>query len=294
MNYKIIIKSQQLRFTILRFLAWVPDSSMIRIQYRIKMGFWPDFKHSKRFTEKLQLYKIKYRNPVMHQCVDKYDVRKYIESKGLGHILNELYGIYNSPDEINFSTLPNRFVIKTTTGSGGQNVVIVKDKSKCDFDSIKMKLNHWVSANSIGALGGREWAYLKCKSRIIAEEYLEGVNGQLIDYKFFCFNGEPKCVQVDSGRFNMHYQNFYDMQWKSLGVHCTYPEGEQLPKPKNFDQMKLIAFQLSKDFPFVRVDLYKVEGNIYFGELTFYPSSGYGKFHPDEFDFELGNYFAEY
>ncbi len=116
----------------------------------------------------------------------------------------------------------------------------------------------------------------------------------LTDYKFFCFNGEPKCVQVDSGRFDGHRQNYDDMQWQSLKVHCTYPEGEMHPIPQNFDVMKKYAAQLSADFPFVRVDLYNVGGKIYFGELTFYPSSGYGKFHPDDYDFELGQYFCHY
>lgn len=116
----------------------------------------------------------------------------------------------------------------------------------------------------------------------------------LTDYKFFCFDGEPYCVQVDSGRYEQHQQNFYDMQWRTFGVHCTYPEGECVGKPAGFDEMKRLACQLSKDFPFVRVDLYNVGGKIYFGELTFYPSSGYGKFHPDIFDMELGACFSEY
>lgn len=113
----------------------------------------------------------------------------------------------------------------------------------------------------------------------------------LTDYKFFCFNGQPYCVQVDTGRFDGHHQNYYDMQWQSLGVHCTYPEGEPQTCPQNFDEMKRMASQLSADFPFVRVDLYNISGKIYFGELTFYPSSGYGKFHPENFDVELGTQF---
>lgn len=116
----------------------------------------------------------------------------------------------------------------------------------------------------------------------------------LTDYKFFCFDGKPFCVQVDSGRFESHHQNFYDMEWKSLGVHCTYPEGEGIDRPAGFDEMKRLASQLSKDFPFVRVDLYNVGGKIYFGELTFYPSSGYGKFKPETFDFELGTRFINF
>lgn len=298
MDYKKIIKSQSVRFAILRLLSWIPDSMMLKLQYRIKMGFWPDFKYPKRFTEKLQLYKMMYRNPVMHQCVDKYEVRKYVESKGLGHILNDLYGVYDKPEDIDFDTLPNQFVMKTTTGGGGQNVIIVRNKSTEDYNVLRQKLSQWSSDNNLGALSGREWAYTQCKPRIIIERLLND-NSQvgsedLIDYKFFCFGGKPYSVQVDMGRFEGHRQNFYDMQWRTLGVHCTYPEGEGVTEPQIFDEMKSLASQLSSDFPFVRVDLYNVEGKVYFGELTFYPSSGYGKFHPDGFDFELGQQFCYY
>lgn len=297
MDYKRIIRSQQLRFKLLRLLQWLPDSIMLCLQYRIKMGFWPNFRHPKRFTEKLQLYKMNYRNPVMHQCIDKYEVRKYVESKGLDYILNKLYGVYVSPDDIDFEKLPEKFVIKTTTGSGGQNVVIVKDKAIVNWNEIKRELLLWNSDNTLGALAGREWAYTRCKPRIIVEQLLidpTETDSSLIDYKFFCFDGKPKCIQVDTGRFDGHHQNYYDMQWQSMNVHCTYPAGDVLPMPKNFETMKQIASLLSKDFPFVRVDLYNINGKIYFGELTFYPSSGYGKFHPDDFDFQLGSYFTEY
>ena len=134
MNYKKIIKSQQLRFFILRFLQWVPDSIMLRIQYRMKMGFWPSFSHPTRYTEKLQLYKMKYRDPIMHQCVDKYEVREYVKNKGIGYILNDLYGVYDTPNEIDFSMLPEKFVMKTTTGGGGQNVIVITDKASCDLE----------------------------------------------------------------------------------------------------------------------------------------------------------------
>lgn len=296
MDYKKIIRSQKLRFKILHILDWIPDSLMLRIQYKIKFGFWPDFKHPKRYTEKLQLYKMKYRNPVMPQCVDKYEVRKYVESKGLGNILNELYGVYDSFDEINFNSLPDKFVIKSTTGGGGFNVIVIQDKSTCEWEVIRKKVKAWGQHKKGAVSSGREWAYSGMgKTRIIIEKFLEDTQEHgLIDYKFFCFNGKPYCVQVDTGRFDGHHQNYYDMQWQSLGVHCTYPEGELQNVPKNFDQMKQVAAQLSASFPFVRVDLYNVQGAIYFGELTFYPSSGYGKFHPDNFDYMLGDCFTEY
>lgn len=180
MDYKKIFKSQSLRFAILKALSWVPDALMLRLQYRIKLGRWPNFKHPQRFTEKLQVYKMKYRNPIMHQCVDKYEVRKYVESKGLGSILNELYGVFDTPEEIDFNSLPDKFVVKTTTGSGGQNVIVVKDKNTCDFEDLRQKLSIWRGNNNLGALAGREWAYKECKPRIIIEKYLEDNTGGVI------------------------------------------------------------------------------------------------------------------
>lgn len=301
MDYKKIIRSRQMRFKILHLFKFIPDSIMLRLQYRIKMGFFPDFKHPKRFTEKLQLYKMKYRNPVMHQCVDKYEVRKYVESKGLGHILNELYGIYDRIEDIDFDALPNQFVIKTTDGGGGLNVIVVKDKQSADFTDIRKKLSSWGAGKERKKQksGGREWAYYDIsKRRIIIEKYLNDNNGNeydnLTDYKFFCFNGQPHCLQVDTGRFDSHHQDYYDMSWQWLGVHCTYPNSRAIECPNNFDAMKHVAAKLSSDFPFVRVDLYNIQGCIYFGELTFYPSSGYGKFTPDAFDYQLGTMFTAY
>lgn len=137
MDYKKIIKNRNTRFLILKILGFVPDSVMLKLQYKIKLGRPLDLKSPKRFTEKLQWYKINYRNPIMHQCVDKYDVRKFVESKGLGNILVKLYGHYKTINDVQFSALPNSFVIKTTQGGGGLNVVIVPDKSKLDIKELK-------------------------------------------------------------------------------------------------------------------------------------------------------------
>lgn len=299
MNYKKIIKSQQLRFRIMRLLQWVPDCIMIRLQYRVKLGFWPNLKHPERYTEKLQLYKMKYRNPIMHQCVDKYEVRKYVESKGLGHILNELYGVYDSSDEIDFSKLPDKFVVKTTTGGGGQNVIVVTDKAKCNIVELKGKLALWENANNLGALAGREWAYKDCKPRIIIEKFLiNNEKGHLVDYKFFCFNGEPKFLYVVADRDpgNYAYIGIYDIKFQKLPVYrCDELRPDYVvPKPLNYEEMIEIARKLSVDFPHVRVDFYNIDGKIYFGELTFYDGSGYFHYDPDSFDFEMGRCFTEY
>lgn len=297
MNYKKIIKSQQLRFKILRMLQWVPDSIMLRFQYKIKMGFWPNLKHPKRWTEKLQTYKMYYRNPVMHQCVDKYEVRKYIENKKLSELLVKLYGVWSNANDIDFEALPQSFILKTTDGGGGETVLIVKDKDKEDLSTIKKKLNSWLDRKSVNA--GREWAYTGIKkSQIIAEELLINKNAPdagIEDFKILCFNGEPQYIIVDKDRYIDHKRNFYTTNWERKYVTTDHEQFEdEFPKPENLGRMLEIAHTLSKDFPFVRVDLYNVDGRIYFGELTFYPWTGYVRFTPDEFDFELGNYFTEY
>lgn len=299
MNYKKLIPSRQLRFKILGLLWWIPDSIMLRLQYYIKMGFWPDFKHPKRFTEKLQLYKMKYRNPVMPQCVDKYDVRKYVEQKGLKSILNENYAVYNKPEEIDFDKLPNKFVLKTTTGGGGLNVILVRDKNKCDKSSICNNLKLWTQHKKRKP-SGREWAYVGiAKPRIIAEELLEddsNADGSVEDYKLMCFNGKFASLWIDKNRYSDHHRGFWDKDLNFLPNVKSDHETFDVPPalPSNINEMIRIAEKLSEDFPYARIDLYNIKGRIVFGEITFYPWSGYVKFTPDEFDYQLGDFFTQY
>ena len=141
-DYKKLIKSRALRVKLLHLLDWVPDAVMLRIQYFIKTGRILHLKNPKRYTEKLQWYKLYYRDPLMAQCVDKYEVRKYVEKCGLGHILNECYGVFDRADDVNFDKLPNSFVLKDTLGSGGNDVIIVKDKSQTDISTIQTQLDY--------------------------------------------------------------------------------------------------------------------------------------------------------
>lgn len=297
MNYKKIIKSQSTRFTILKVLRWVPDSIMLPLQYYLKLGRWPNLNHPKRWTEKLQTYKMYYRNAILHTCVDKYEVRKFIESKGYSSLLVHLYGVWENANNIDFDSLPTSFIMKTTDGGGGETVYLVKDKAKEDLDAIRKKLNSWLGRKNIDA--GREWAYTGIrKSQVIAEELLinrKNPDAGIEDFKILCFNGEPKYIIVDKDRYIDHKRNFYTTQWVRKDVTTDHEQFEDdYPKPENLDEMLEIAHQLSSDFPFVRVDLYNVDNKIYFGELTFYPWTGYVQFTPDEFDFELGRYFTEY
>lgn len=293
-SYKKIIRSQKLRFAIVKSLNFLPDRQMLTLQYYIKFHRKCNFDNPKRWTEKLQLYKMYYRNPILGSCVDKYEVRQYVEQKGLGNILTKLYCIYDNADAIDINKLPDSFVLKTTNGGGGLNVVLVPDKTKLSEQEVKQKLSDSIKRFIPGHISsGREWAYSQIKqARIVAEELLvnrENPEAGIEDFKILCFHGEPKYIIVDKDRYIDHKRNFYDTDWNRVNVTTDHEQFETpYPKPKNFDEMLSIARILSEDFPFVRVDLYNIEGKIYFGELTFYPWTGYVQFTPDTFDFELG------
>lgn len=293
MNYKKIFKSRDTRFKILKALNWVPDCIMVRLQYYIYISRWPNLRNPQRFTEKLQLYKTKYRDDVMTKCVDKYDVREYVANKGLSSILNELYGAYDSADEIDFEKLPRSFVMKTSNGGGGNNVIVVRDKKKIDISETKHELKDWTILDAFSP--GREWAYEGIKkSKIVIEKLLvddRNADGSIDDYKFLCYQGKFHYLWVDKNRYSNHVRAFWDKDLKFLpGVHSweTKPAKEEPKLPENINEMVKIAEQLSTDFPFVRVDLYNIKGAIIFGELTFYPWGGYVTFIPDSFDYDLG------
>lgn len=290
MNYKKLITNQKTRFAILSALSWIPDRVMLAMQYKIKLGRKCNFSNPERWTEKLQLYKMHYRNADLFRCVDKYEVRSIVEERGCAGNLVKLYGIWPNASEIEFASLPDQFVLKTTNGGGGEDVVIVRDKNTLDKNAtvefLNSKLKKEVNA-------GREWAYTGITTpRIICEELLvnnDNPEAGVEDFKILCFSGEPKYIIVDKDRYIDHRRNFYTTQWQRVDVTTDHDQFEsEYPKPKNFDKMLETARKLSAGFPFVRVDLYNIEGKIYFGELTFYPWTGYVQFTPDSFDFELG------
>jgi hypothetical protein len=290
-NYKKIIKNHQTRLLILKYLSFIPDKLMLKVQYRIKLGRKLSLKNPVRFTEKIQWYKLNYRNPLMPVCVDKYSVREFVESKKLSSILNEVYGVYSNPEDIDFNILPNQFVIKTTDGSGGCNVFICKDKKQLNVSELMKQLNAWKNRKDDNA--GREWAYTEIKeSKYIIEKYLENEDNPeagINDYKIFCFKGKPKYIVMDIDRYIEHKRNFYDTQWRKLNVGSDCPNFDrEISAPDNLKELLQTATILSKDFPHVRVDLYNIKNQIIFGELTFYPWGGYVQFIPDKFDFELG------
>lgn len=291
MDYKKIIPNQIVRFKILRMLRWIPDSIMVKIQYYLKLGRKLNLLTPERFTEKLQWYKLNYRVPLLTQCADKYHVREYVKSKGLEEILNTLYGVYESCQDINFKELPEKFVLKTTNSS---NTNYFYNKSgKLDEKTLKEQISSWLNISSFEY--GREWCYKDISPKIIIEKLLEdkennfsGIN----DYKFLCFNGRARYIVLDVDRHVAHKRNFYDLDWKFIDVKSDYPNiGDTVEKPQSLKEMINISNILSTDFPFVRVDLYNLDSKIIFGELTFYPWTGYVQFDPDNFDLLLGKIF---
>lgn len=268
---------------------FVPDDLYIKIQYSNYFGETLNLKSPKSFNEKLQWLKLYNRNPEYTQMVDKYEVRDYITDKIGNDYLIPLYGIWNNFDEIDFNALPNQFVLKTTHDSGG--VIICKDKEQFDFEAAKRNINYWFSRNYYKI--GREWPYKNVKPRIIAEKYMVDESGsELKDYKIFCFSGDPKLIQVDFNRFVAHKRNLYTKDWDLVDVAFEYKSDptKHIEKPLNLEKMLELAHTLSEGIPFLRVDLYSIYDKIYFGELTLYPESGYGHFHPKSFDLEMGSW----
>lgn len=293
MNYKTLIKSRSLRVRILSLLTWIPDRIMIPLQYRIHTGRKLNLKNPQRFTEKLQLYKLRYRNPLMLRCTDKYEVRQVVKEMGCGDILIPLIGIYDRTEDIDFNKLPSQFVAKTTDGGGGNQVLVCRDKKQLERDTFYAKLNKWMKAPKTKP-AGREWAYENgYPRRIIIEELIsDGKSKDIPDYKFYCFDGKPIYCQLIDGRSTDETIDFFDMQWQHMefrGLNAACYNAKKIAEcPLHFEQMKVLASKLSNGFPFVRVDFYDNGEHVFFGELTFYPASGFGHFTPEIWDAKIG------
>ncbi len=264
------------------------EKAVIRYYKSHTNGIAPNLKNPQKFSEKLQWYKLYNKDPLMEKCADKYDVREYITACGYEHLLNECYGVYNAVDEINIDELPQSFVLKAAHSSGMN--LIVHDKDKIDWKTENKLMRLWLKLDNYWS--GREWVYKNMKKRIVAEKYLEDESGGLLDYKFYCFNGQPRFVQLEVGRYTSNNtRNFYDMDWNLMPFGKEIPHNPDIivEKPYAFEEMKQIAADLSKPFSYVRVDLYQVQGKVFFGELTFFPAGGAPDFVPSEYDKIVGD-----
>lgn len=271
----------------------LPDRFYIKILFRLKMGYKLNLDSPQTYSEKLQWLKLYNRKPEYTQMVDKYEAKKYV-----ANIIGEEYiiptlGVWDKFDDINIDKLPDQFVLKTTHGGGNTGVVICKDKSTLDRDAAKKKLDRSLKSDIYKSL--KEWPYKNVAKRIIAEQFIESSERQdLADYKFFCFNGEPKFCQVIAGRESGTTTiDWYDKNW----IHQDFHEPKNYPfskeghtKPSCFEEMLHLASKLSVGQPFLRVDFYEIDNQIKFGELTFFPTSGMGGFDPMEWDYKFGEW----
>ena len=270
---------------------WLPDMPYLKLVYRAEMQKKLNLNEPKTFNEKLQWLKLYDRNPIYTKYVDKYEVRSYIaETIGEEYLIPLIGEVYDNVDEIDWDMLPSAFVIKCTHGSSTN--IVCRDKSKLNINETKKRLREWLNKNWYSF--GREWPYKNIKPRIICEKYMVDESGiELKDYKFFCFNGKVKFFKVDFNRFSDHRANYYDLNKKLLyfgEVKCPPDYQRKLEFPSNIYDMVILAEQLSRGKPFLRVDFYNISGRIYFGEITFFPDSGFGKLEPDEWDYKLGSW----
>lgn len=281
---KLVLKIMNSKFS--RILS---DKTYLKIYFRCKMGYKLDLKNPQTFNEKLQWLKLYNRNQEYTKMVDKYEVRKYIKEQIGEEYLIPLIGVYEKFDDIDFSKLPNQFVIKCNHDSGG--LVICKDKGKLNIEETRKKINKSLKTNYY--YDGREWPYKNVKPRIIIEKYMEDSNkSDLIDYKLFCFNGISKIVLVCSERFSSSNmcETWFDMDWKLIDMtESGHRVDSTISKPKQLKKMVELSKKLSKNIPFIRVDWYEIGDKLYFGELTFYPASGFEKFEPKEWNKKIGD-----
>ncbi len=263
--------------------------SLLQSLYQISHGGGIDLDNPRTFNEKIWWSKIFDATPLKTRLADKYLVRNWIKEKIGEEYLVPLIGVWDQFDDIDFSKLPERFVLKCNHGSGMN--IIVEDKSKLDLKKAKKQMDEWMQINF--ACFSMEMQYRDIPHKIIAEELLDETEG-LKDYRFYCFSGKPYQVWVDlySGTPN-HLRSIYDMEWNKIDLRCTWPDGgcELAKRPGNFEKMKRFASILSKEFSFVRIDFFEVNGKVYMGEMTFTPMSGIGKFDPAEWDLKLGELF---
>ena len=271
-------------------LNWMPTPLYLKLYYRLAIGKKLDLRNPQTFNEKLQWLKIYAQHPLYTTMVDKYDVKNLVADKiGREYIIPTL-DVWDKAEDIDFDALPEKFVLKTTHDSGGIKIV---NKAKGYNEEEIISFFKKRLKRSLYNLT-REWPYKNVKHRIIAEDYLEDSStSELRDYKFFCFGGVCKCMKVDFDRFIEHRANYYDLKGNLLDFgEAVYPPDKKknIILPSNMDKMIELAEKLSKGTPFLRVDFYDVNGDIYFGELTFFPASGFGIFTDEEWNYKLGNW----
>lgn len=274
-----------------KVIKLIPDKVFLRYKYYRIMKKWLSFNNPKTFNEKIQWLKVYDRNEIYTNFVDKYEVRKFISKEFGDKYLIPLINVYDNVEEVNFNDLPKQFVLKCTHDSGG--IVICKDKDLLNIDNAKKLLQNFIDRNYF--YEWREWPYKNIKPRIICEKYMIDEKQQdIMDYKLMCFNGKVKCILVCSNRDSVQgvNMNFYDIFWNEMDLTRPKhkPKNGKIKKPINLEKMITMAEKIASEKPFIRVDFYEINEQLYFGEITLYPGAGFEKFSPEEYDNILGSW----
>ena len=278
-------------FIWMRYGKCIPDKLYLQVLFRLRLGYWMDMRNPKSFAEKLQWLKLHDRQERFHQMVDKYEAKKLImDAFGAEYVIPTL-AVWDSVDDIDINILPNQFILKPTFDSG--SYFICKDKHSIDQELMRKKLTiHW---NDGYYLPEREWPYKGLPRRIIAEPLIADPK-LLIDYKFFCFEGEPRIFQTCEDRnpeLGGAILKFYDVEGNVLNIEDKYHTRECLAGihiPKHLDIMLSIARHFAKGTHFLRMDFYEVNGKVYVGEFTLYENAGFCAFEPDKWDKQFGDW----
>lgn len=286
----VISKPKVLLIKILYLISPIlSDRLYLKLLFPLKVGYKLNLKNPQTYNEKLQWLKLNYRDNRLPAMVDKYEYKQHVaEAIGSDYVVKN-FGVWENFDDIDFEILPTRFVLKTTHDQGG--VILCSDKAHFDLDKARKKINRHLKRNIFYLY--REWPYKKVKPRVIAEEFLEDEWGDLLDYKFYCFDGEPKIMYIAAGRKSGETCfNFYDMNFNFLDIKRPgYNQcGIEVKKPENFDLMISLAKQLSIAQPHVRIDFYSIKGKIYVGEYTLFQGGGMMPFVPEKWDYTLGSW----
>lgn len=281
------------RLCVKGFYRWQSDEEFLKKEYKALLNKELDLENPKTYNEKLQWLKLYDRKPIYTTMVDKYEAKKYVADIIGEEYIIQTYGVWDKFEDIDFDALPEQFVLKCTHDSGG--LAICKDKATFDKKKACKRIKKSMKRNFFWS--GREWPYKNVKPRIIAEKYMEDAEGKgLKDYKFFCFNNEPKLLYISQGLDNHETASisFYDMNGIEMPFHRSdfKPMEPNYEMPNNFSEMSALAKKIAQSVQssFVRIDLYSVCGEIYFSEITFYPNSGFVPFEPKEWDRKLGDW----
>ena len=277
--------------TELGLTKWMSDEAFIKKQFRLSMGYNLDLKNPRTYNEKLQWLKLYNRNPLYTSMVDKYSVKEYVASIIGNQYVIPTIGVWERPEEIDFASLPEQFVLKCTHDSGG--IVVCKNKKDLNTHDAIKKLKRCLKRDYYSI--HREWPYKDVPRRIIAEKYMEDYEtGDLRDYKIFTFNGEAKLLYVASDRQNPNEEtkfDFFDLEFNHLPIVNGHPNSSTIPeKPSRLNEMIICAEKISKNIPHLRVDFYEINGRVYFGEATFFHMSGFAPFYPAKWDELFGSW----